>query len=198
MKAKMNKGSFRSVVCIVKRNKHYLFCKREDNGLWTLPGGRVEAGENPEKAALRELFEESRASIGKHIRKEKENYNLKKPKEVEAITGCSMFIPKNTIEKIGLFDEKFFMYGEDIDYSLRMKKEGFRMYIIPNTTVYHDVSIENEQNTSNLKKSIMKIYNYTLSNYINIIKHFSLTYLAIWSIRLPIVAIYELIKRKTK
>ena len=90
------------------------------------------------------------------------------------------------------------MYGEDIDYSLRMKKEGFRMYIIPNTTVYHDVSIENEQNTSNLKKSIMKIYNYTLSNYINIIKHFSLTYLAIWSIRLPIVAIYELIKRKTK
>lgn len=51
--------SWSSVACIVKKDNKYLFCKREDNGLWVLPGGAIEAGEDPAKAAIRELFEET-------------------------------------------------------------------------------------------------------------------------------------------
>lgn len=54
----MNK-EFISTICVVKKEDSYLLCKREDNGLWVLPGGGLEAGETPEEAAKRELFEET-------------------------------------------------------------------------------------------------------------------------------------------
>ena len=50
---------FASVVCVVKKEGKYLLCKREDNGLWTIPGGGIEKGETPWQAAIRELFEET-------------------------------------------------------------------------------------------------------------------------------------------
>lgn len=56
---KKKKQRFSSVACIVRKNNNYLFCKREDNGLWELPGGRVEVGEDPKKAVFRELLEET-------------------------------------------------------------------------------------------------------------------------------------------
>lgn len=54
-----SKYYFSSVACIAHNDNGFLFCKREDNGLWELPGGRVEIGEDPEKAVLRELAEET-------------------------------------------------------------------------------------------------------------------------------------------
>lgn len=47
-----------SVACVAKRGNKYLFCQREDNGLWELPGGEIKDGEKPSQAALRELLEE--------------------------------------------------------------------------------------------------------------------------------------------
>ncbi len=52
-------AGFVSAVCVVKKGGKYLLCKREDNGLWTIPGGTIEKGETLEQAAKRELFEET-------------------------------------------------------------------------------------------------------------------------------------------
>ncbi len=57
--------------------------------------------------------------------------------EVEVLAGAFMFIRKSAIDKAGLFDETFFMYGEDIDLSYRIVKAGFRNYYLANTRIIH-------------------------------------------------------------
>lgn len=59
VKSLEKKSNCVSVACILKRGDQYLFCQREDNGLWELPGGAVEKGEESVSTALRELLEET-------------------------------------------------------------------------------------------------------------------------------------------
>jgi len=53
------------------------------------------------------------------------------------ISGCAMLIHKDVFKKIGLLDEKFFLYYEDVDFSFRAQKAGFDLRIIPEAKVYH-------------------------------------------------------------
>lgn len=57
--------------------------------------------------------------------------------EVEVLSGAFMFIRKATLDKIGLLDEDYFMYGEDIDLSYRITQGGYKNYYFPNTTIIH-------------------------------------------------------------
>lgn len=57
--------------------------------------------------------------------------------EVEILAGAFMFIRKVTLEKTGLLDETFFMYGEDIDLSFRIRQSGFKNYYFPETSIIH-------------------------------------------------------------
>jgi GT2 family glycosyltransferase len=57
--------------------------------------------------------------------------------DVDAISGSFMFIPKRVFDKIGLFDEAFFMYGEDLDLCFRIKSAGYRVHYYPAVTTIH-------------------------------------------------------------
>ena len=57
--------------------------------------------------------------------------------EIEVLAGCFMFIAKKALDKVGLLDEDFFMYGEDIDLSYRIIKGGFKNYYYPHTRIIH-------------------------------------------------------------
>jgi GT2 family glycosyltransferase len=57
--------------------------------------------------------------------------------EAEIISGAFMFIRKEAIEKTGLLDETFFMYGEDIDLSYRILKAGYKNYYFPEVKIIH-------------------------------------------------------------
>lgn len=59
-----------------------------------------------------------------------------KQSEIEIISGACMFIRKSTLDKSGLLDEDFFMYGEDIDLSYRLLKTGMTNHYIP-TNILH-------------------------------------------------------------
>ena len=52
-------------------------------------------------------------------------------------TGCCLLIKKSVIDKIGLFDEKYFLYFEDVDYSQRAKKAGFKVMFCPQAIIWH-------------------------------------------------------------
>jgi len=57
--------------------------------------------------------------------------------EVEVLPGAFMLIRKNALEKAGLLDEAFFMYGEDIDLSYRIVESGFKNYYFPEVEIIH-------------------------------------------------------------
>jgi GT2 family glycosyltransferase len=58
-------------------------------------------------------------------------------KKVDVLSGAFMMIRKNVLDKIGGFDERFFMYAEDIDLSYRIIKAGFNNYYFPEVTIIH-------------------------------------------------------------
>lgn len=68
--------------------------------------------------------------------------------QVDVVAGAFMMIKKNVLEIAGSFDEAFFMYGEDIDLSFRIQKEGFKNYY------YHDVTILHFKGRSTQKDTV--------------------------------------------
>lgn len=57
--------------------------------------------------------------------------------EVEVLAGAFMLLRRETLDKVGLLDEDYFMYGEDIDLSYRITKGGYKNYYFPETTIIH-------------------------------------------------------------
>jgi GT2 family glycosyltransferase len=57
--------------------------------------------------------------------------------KVDVLPGAFMLLRKEALDKSGLLDETFFMYGEDIDLSYRISKAGFDIYYYPETAIIH-------------------------------------------------------------
>lgn len=57
--------------------------------------------------------------------------------EVEILAGAYMLMRSETLNEVGLLDEDFFMYGEDIDLSYRILKGGYKNYYLADSTIIH-------------------------------------------------------------
>ena len=57
--------------------------------------------------------------------------------EVEALSGAFLMVKKEVLDKTGGFDERFFMYAEDIDLSFRIKQAGYQNHYFSETTILH-------------------------------------------------------------
>ncbi|NWF80163.1 MAG: glycosyltransferase family 2 protein [Chloroflexi bacterium] len=57
--------------------------------------------------------------------------------EVDAVVGACMLLRTAVIREVGLLDEQFFMYGEDLDWAYRIKQYGWRIVYYPRVVVYH-------------------------------------------------------------
>ncbi len=82
---------------------------------------------------LSRLFPHSRVFARYHLG----HLDKDKTSEIEILPGAFMFIRKAALDKVGLLDETFFMYGEDIDLSYRILKGGYKNYYFPETTIIH-------------------------------------------------------------
>lgn len=90
---------------------------------------------------------------------QKSGYN--KEMEVPYLSGCFMFLRVSALKKVGLFDERFFMYPEDIDLTRRMHKEY-------KTVFYPEVKITHEHARESYKS--LKLFYIHLTN---MIKYFN-------------------------
>ncbi len=70
-----------------------------------------------------------------HGRKDSEEFNS--PRPVFACPGTASLLRKNVFEKIGGFDEDFVAYLEDIDFSLRAARQGYRGFYLPQAKSWH-------------------------------------------------------------
>ncbi|MCH1473879.1 MAG: glycosyltransferase family 2 protein [Bacteroidia bacterium] len=74
--------------------------------------------------------------------------------EVEILAGAFMLIRKNVLDKIGLLDETFFMYGEDIDLSYRITKAGWKNYYFAGSRIIHYKG----ESTKKLSTNYVKVF----------------------------------------
>ena len=74
--------------------------------------------------------------------------------EIEYVSGACMVVDRKVFEKIGFFDERFFMYFEDVDFCLRAKQAGFKVAVNPKIIVEHQIE-EHRHFDNPLKKKYL-------------------------------------------
>ena len=82
---------------------------------------------------LSSLLPKSKEFGGYHLKYLDEDKNH----EVEVLSGAFMFMKRSVLDQVGLLDETFFMYGEDIDLSYRITQSGAKNFYCSDTTVIH-------------------------------------------------------------
>lgn len=96
--------------------------------------------------------------------------------EVDVLAGAFMLMRKETLDKVGLLDEDYFMYGEDIDLSYRITKGGYKNYYFPETTIIHYKGESTKKGSLNY---VRMFYNAMI---IFARKHFSKQYAGLFSV----------------
>lgn len=66
-------------------------------------------------------------------------WNRDSVREVPIVTGCLLLIATRDWQRLGGMDERFFLYGEDAEFSIRARKHGLRPVIVPDATIIHAV-----------------------------------------------------------
>jgi GT2 family glycosyltransferase len=61
--------------------------------------------------------------------------------ETDVACGAALLIPRAVLERVGLLDERLFAYSEDVDWSLRARRAGYRHYVVGASRVRHRVSL---------------------------------------------------------
>lgn len=123
---------------------------------------------------------------GVHLGKNKKiGLKYLQSKEVEFVTGCSIFIKSEVFNEVGFFDEKLFAYGEDLDFSLRLKKYGYKILYCPNSVIFHKVgrSFQNNDKNRKGKTSPLQIYLFNRNRILIAKKHLNIFYRSLFLIR---------------
>ncbi len=93
--------------------------------------------------------------------------------EIDFFTGAAFYISAETFNKIGGFDEKFFLYYEDLDFSFRAIQKEVRILFLTELQLYHFVSANTRKAANSLMKFNNEIYYSRIKNKIIIIKRYT-------------------------
>jgi len=93
--------------------------------------------------------------------------------DVDSLSGAFMLMPRVLLNKVGLLDESYFMYGEDIDLCYKIKQAGYRVVYFPKTFTYH------YKGQSSKKAPYSMLYHFHESMWIFYKKHYAKKYPAI-------------------
>ena len=121
------------------------------------------------------------------VKSKDDNYNLTdlpddEVYEIDCLTGAFMFIRKDALDQVGLLDETFFMYGEDIDLCYRIKQGGWKIIYYGKSKITHLKGASSKKQKSKL------IYEFYRAMYIYYKKHhaFESVFIVNWMVYLGI------------
>jgi GT2 family glycosyltransferase len=89
----------------------------------------------------------------------------RKTHQIDVLSGAFMLMRKAALDKVGLLDEAFFMYGEDIDLSYRITKGGYKNYYFPETRIIHYKGESTKKSSVNYVFVFYNAFNRRLSDY---------------------------------
>lgn len=67
--------------------------------------------------------------------------------KIDFISGCCLLVPSDAFKKIGLFDSKYFLYLEDVDFSERAKRLGYKLHLVSDSVIWHLNSASSSPNS---------------------------------------------------
>ena len=95
-----------------------------------------------------------------------------KNRKIDWITGCCILLKTKVIKKAGLMDEDFFAYYEDVDWSLRIKKLGYKLGVVESSVIFHHGT--KSSNNSNFEGNLSPFVHYlNIRNHIYLVKKHS-------------------------
>lgn len=83
---------------------------------------------------LARAFPQVRALRGRHLYMGPHSTT---EQDVEWVSGCALYVTEPALTKVGLLSERWFMYGEDIEFAHRVSSAGFRVVVTPDVTATH-------------------------------------------------------------
>ena len=135
------------------------------------------------------LLKQFTVKVTSHIGKGEEDVGqYDEFKETDYASGVAFFIKKEVINKIGLFDERYFMYSEDADLSIRARRANYKIIYVPKTTIFHKINDDVK-----LSKDILRYWWYSHSTFKFVMKNFTLVDKMIWILKLPLNIVVEIV-----
>ena len=102
------------------------------------------------------------------------NPKLKIDTYTQWISGCCILVKIAVIKKVGLLDNRFFIYFEDADWSIRMTNLGYKLGVVPESIIYHHSSGSNVKNNTSSEGNLSPYSHYlNVRNHIYLIKKHS-------------------------
>lgn len=99
-------------------------------------------------SGLAKLFPRSRL-LGQYHQTWKD---LSKPHEIDSCVGAFMMVRREAMEEVGVWDEDFFFYGEDLDWCYRFREHGWKVVFYPHVKIIHHKGA-----SSGMKKSSQEV-----------------------------------------
>ena len=81
--------------------------------------------------------------------------------DVDCIVGAFFFVRREVIDAVGVLDEAYFMYGEDIDWAYRIRQAGWKILFNPEVTILHFKKQSGRSHTDDTRKIQTEIYFHT-------------------------------------
>jgi len=63
-----------------------------------------------------------------------------KPRSVKFLPACALLVRRAVIDQVGLMDERFFIYNDDVDWCLRFRRAGWEIWLEPQAKAWHDIT----------------------------------------------------------